>query len=482
MLNTMNKLKLTSVFLVLVLMIAFTSCNIPLLAPALPGRQTPGLYVNRAASSTNSATLNRHTFFKDPYLAALIDSALNNNQELNVTRQEIEIARNEARARRGEYLPFVGIGAAAGVEKVSRYTTAGAAEDISQIRPGRETPETVPNLLVGPYANWEVDIWHKLRNAQKAAVNRYLGTVEGKNFMVTNLVSEIAEAYYELLALDNELEVLKQNIQIQSNALEIVKVEKEATRVTELAVRRFEAQVLNTRSRQYAIEQEIVETENHINFLIGSYPQHIARNASVFSALVPDSLMTGVPSQLLENRPDVRQAEQNLAASRLDIKSARANFYPSLRITAAVGFNAYSPAYLFSAPQSLIYSLLGELTGPLVNRNAIKANYLSANARQLQALYNYQKTILNAYIEVANQVSNISNLDKSYKNKAKEVEALTRSVTISKDLFISARADYMEVLLTQRDALESRFQLLETKEKQLHAMVQMYRALGGGWN
>ncbi|MES2389607.1 MAG: TolC family protein [Bacteroidota bacterium] len=478
----MNKLKLTSVFLVLVLMIAFTSCNIPLLAPALPGRQTPGLYVNRAASSTNSATLNRHTFFKDPYLAALIDSALNNNQELNVTRQEIEIARNEARARRGEYLPFVGIGAAAGVEKVSRYTTAGAAEDISQIRPGRETPETVPNLLVGPYANWEVDIWHKLRNAQKAAVNRYLGTVEGKNFMVTNLVSEIAEAYYELLALDNELEVLKQNIQIQSNALEIVKVEKEATRVTELAVRRFEAQVLNTRSRQYAIEQEIVETENHINFLIGSYPQHIARNASVFSALVPDSLMTGVPSQLLENRPDVRQAEQNLAASRLDIKSARANFYPSLRITAAVGFNAYSPAYLFSAPQSLIYSLLGELTGPLVNRNAIKANYLSANARQLQALYNYQKTILNAYIEVANQVSNISNLDKSYKNKAKEVEALTRSVTISKDLFISARADYMEVLLTQRDALESRFQLLETKEKQLHAMVQMYRALGGGWN
>jgi outer membrane protein TolC len=300
--------------------------------------------------------------------------------------------------------------------------------------------------------------------------------------MVTNLIAEIASSYYELLALDNELEVLKQNIQIQGNALNIVKVEKEAARVTELAVRRFEAQVLNTRSMQFEIEQKIIETENHINFLVGAYPKTIVRNSTSFSRLPIDSTLTGTPIQLIENRPDVRQAENLIVASQLDLKVARANFYPSLHLSAGFGFSAFNLAYLITVPQSLAYSLAGSLSGPLVNRNAIKAYYFSANARQIQALTAYQRTLLNAYIEVSNQVSNIRNLEKSYELKEKEVQALTQSVTISQNLFTSARADYMEVLLTQRDALESRFQLLETKQKQLHATVQMYRALGGGWN
>ena len=479
----MKNQKINSGLAALLIFLACSSCNIPLLAPLTGGKPVPAAYPNNTGNATgNSGKLGASVFFKDANLTALIDTALKNNQELKITLQEIEIARNEARARKGEYLPFVGAGAAAGLEKAGRYTQTGAAEAANEIRPGTGTPDPLPNFMAGPYASWEVDIWHKLRNAQKAAVSRYLGTVAGKNFMVTNLIAEIASSYYELMALDNQLEVLRQNIQIQTNALEIVKVEKEATRVTELAVRRFEAQVLNTRSKQFAIEQQIVEAENHINFLIGSYPKPVPRNSAAFAGLVPDSLLTGLPSQLLENRPDVRQAELNLAASRLDVASARANFYPSLRITAGLGLNAYSLGYLLSLPQSIMYSVGGELTGPLVNRNAIKAMYYNANSRQIQALTNYQKTILIAYIEVANQVSNISNLEKSYTNKEKEVQALTRSVTISKDLFISARADYMEVLLTQRDALESRFQLLETKQKQLHATVQMYRALGGGWS
>ncbi len=448
----------------------------------MPGRQTlPNQYTNKAQMAGNSAASSAKLIFKDPYLTALIDTALVHNQELNIALQEIEIARNEARARKGEYLPFVGIGASAGLEKPGRYTRNGASEAANEIKPGTETPEPLPNFLIGPYASWEIDIWHKLRNAQKAAVSRYLASVEGRNFMVTNLIAEIAGAYYELLALDNELAVLQQNIQIQTNALATVKAEKEASRVTELAVRRFEAQVYNTQAKQYAIQQAILETVNHINYLVGRYPQTINRDAASFAALVPDSLVTGVPSQLLELRPDVRKAELMLTANALDVKAARANFYPSLRITAMAGLEAFNPALLLSTPQSLAYGLLGELTGPLFNRNAIKAQYASANARQIQALYDYQKTLLNAYIEVANQISNLRNLGQSYQNKQQEVDALTRSVNISKDLFSSARADYMEVLLTQRDALESRFELLETKQKQLHASVLLYRALGGGW-
>ena len=214
---------------------------------------------------------------------------------------------------------------------------------------------------------------------------------------------------------------------------------------------------------------------------MGRFPQPVARNSQNFDSLVPTTIYAGIPSQLLENRPDVKQAELNLAAAKLDVKATKANFYPSLGITAGVGYQAFNPSYLIKTPESLIYSIAGDLTAPLINRNAIKAMYFNANARQIQAVYDYERTILNAYIEVANQVSKISNLEKSYSLKSEQVQALTQSVTISNNLFKSARADYMEVLLTQRDALESRFELVETKMQQMNAMVNIYRALGGGW-
>jgi NodT family efflux transporter outer membrane factor (OMF) lipoprotein len=412
---------------------------------------------------------------------ALIDTALKNNQELNITLREIDITRNEIRARKGEYLPFVAARGAAGIDKVGRYTNIGASEATTEIKPGRETPDPLPDYLLGVYANWELDIWHKLRNAKKAAVSRYLSSVEGKNFVITNMIAEIANSYYELLALDNQLDIVKQNIEIQNNALEVVRLQKEATRVTELAVRRFEAQVLNTRSIQFDIQQRIIETENRINFLAGRYPQRIQRNAQGFSNLVPSTIQAGIPSQLLANRPDIKRAELDLMAAKLDVKSARANFYPSLGISASVGYRAFNPSYLLRTPESLLYSVAGDLMAPLVNRNGIKAAYYNANARQIQAIYNYERTILNAYIEVVNQLSKISNLEKSYDLKEKEVQALTQSITISNDLFGSARADYMEVLLTQRDAQESKFDLIETKMQQMNAVVNIYRALGGGW-
>lgn len=300
--------------------------------------------------------------------------------------------------------------------------------------------------------------------------------------MVTNLIAEIANSYFELLALDNQLTIVKQNIAIQTNALDIVKLQKEATRVTELAVRRFEAQVLNTQSLQYKIQQQIIEAENRINFLVGRYPQPIARNSEAFGDIMPDTIQAGIPAQLLQKRPDVRQAELELAAAKLDVQSAKANFYPQIGISAGVGYQAFNPAYIVQTPESLLYSLAGDLVAPLINRKAIKATYINANAKQIQAIYNYEQAILNAYIEVANQLANLSNLSNSYDLKQQQVEALTESIEISNILFRSARADYMEVLMTQRDALESRFELIETKMQQMHAMINVYRALGGGWD
>ncbi len=477
----MRNKKISNAIGIVLLTMLYTGCSVPPIAHKAVNKTVP-LGYNSTSDSTNTGQISWKTYFTDPNLTALIDTAFLNNQELNITLQEIEISRQEIRTRKGEYLPFVGLGGGAGVDKIGRYTNLGASEATTDIKPGKETPEFLPDFQVAAFAKWEVDIWHKLRNARKAAVSRYLASVEGKNFMMTNLISEIANSYYELLALDTQLAIIQQNIDIQTNALKIVRMEKEATRVTELAVRRFEAQVLHTQNLQYDIKQRITVTENRINFLLGRYPQPITRNSAGFASLVPNILQAGIPSQLLQNRPDVKQAENNLAAAKLDVEVARANFYPSLSLNATLGLRAFSPAYIAKLPESLVATLAGDLIGPLINKNAIKATYASASAKQIQAVYEYERTVLNAYMEVANELSNISNLASSYELKSKEVLALTQSTTISNNLFRSARADYMEVLLTQRDALESRFDLIETKMKQMNATVHIYRALGGGWN
>ena len=177
----------------------------------------------------------------------------------------------------------------------------------------------------------------------------------------------------------------------------------------------------------------------------------------------------------------MRQAELELEAAQLDVSVARANFYPSLSIDAAVGYQSFNIAHLVSTPESLLYNLAGNLTAPLLNRAAIEAQYRSANARQIQAVFGYERTLLQAFTDVANQLVRYENLQKSYALEAQQVDTLTQSVEISNVLFQSARADYMEVLLTRRDSLDAELELIETRKALLQSMVNIYQALGGGW-
>lgn len=476
----MFKFKIHQYAIPLGLCLAVISCKAPDIKSATSTTVLPEAFAT-SKDTTTMATLQWHTFFKDKNLVDLIDVALKNNQELSITLQEIEIAKNDIRVRKGALLPTVGIGATAGVEKVGRYTSQGAGDASTEITPGQEFPEALQDYKLAAYAHWEVDIWKKLRNSKKAAISRYLATVEGKNFVITNLVAEIASSYYELLAYDNQLEIVKQSIAIQKNALEIVKIQKEAARATELAVQKFEAEVLTSRSMEFDILQKIKETENKINFLLARYPQEIKRDQTSLVSALPSQLKAGIPSQLLANRSDIKQAELQLEAAKLDVKVARAEFYPSLDISASIGWNAFKSSYLFKTPESLLYSLVGDVAAPLINRNAIKAEFKSANSRQLQALYNYERTVLNAYLEVSNQLSKIENLQKSFSLKTQQVGALDRSISVSNDLFKSARVDYFEVLMTQRDALEAKLELVETQKELINASVYVYRDLGGGW-
>jgi multidrug efflux system outer membrane protein len=431
--------------------------------------------------STNSAQISWKDFFADKNLNLLIDSAVQKNFDVLNAFQKIQMAGGDLQLVKGAMLPSVNSNFAYLQRKFGYHTMDDAGNRTTEITPGKMVPTHLPDYFTGFQSSWEADIWGKLRSRKKAALFRYLSSVEGKNLVVTNIVSEVANLYYDLISLDNELNIIQETIKLQQDAFEIVRIQRQAGVTNELAVKQFEAQVLNSQSLEYETLQNIQETENKLNFLLGRFPQPIAREKANFTNQIPARLKEGVPSQLLKNRPDVRQAEFELVASKFDVKTAKAAFYPSFTITGSMGFQAFNPSFLFAAPQSLAYSLLGGFTTPLLNRRGIKAQFSNAKAKQMEAIFNYQKTILNGYVEVTNQLASIKNLEQIHVRKTREAEALTQSINISTELFKSGRATYFEVLMTQSNSLQTRIDLINTRKRQYQATVNLYKALGGGW-
>ena len=461
------------------MLLALPGCRIPGLRGEEPGRELPDTF-SGVVSEENSAHVGIDEFFNDPILTNLIGEGLAGNQQLKILAENIQIADNEILKRRGAYLPFVGIGAGARMDQYSSYTLLGADNAQNTLPGGHHFPTPLPDFLTAANVTWQVDIWRQLRNARDASALRYLGTIDGRNYVVTRLVAEIAENYYNLMALDKRLDNLDRTIVLQERSLEIAKANKEGARGTELPVQRFQAEVRRNQSEKLIIHQEIIEVENRINYLSGRFPQPVDRNSAEFYDLNLPQLHLGIPCQLLLNRPDIRQAERELEAAGLDIKVARANFYPKLIITAGVGFEAFNPRYLVMTPQSLVYNVAGDLVAPLINKRAIQADYMTANARQLQAVYDYQRTVLNAFTEVTNRISKVENYSKSIEIKKQQLQSLEASVDAATKLFNAARIEYLDVLYAQRDLRDARMVFIDTKREQLSAIVNTYQALGGG--
>lgn len=470
---------------VVCLFMTIQACAIPKATLKSPDAKLPKVYTSGDGelerNRTNTAHVEWREYFDDPKLLSLIETTISNNKEVNILLQKILMAENEIQARRGEYLPFVGIGASVETEKVGKYTRFGAIEENLPIIEEEENTEYTNIFEIGLLATWEIDIWRKLSKASQVAAFEYLATEEGRKLLITNLVAEVARSYYELVALDNHLLNLEENIQLQEKGLDVIKNLVKFGRANAVAQKRYEAELNKNRSQLYEFGQQIVEIESRINFLLGRLPQPIARSSANFMRVTPKVIDEGIPSQLLKNRPDIRKAELELRAANLDIDVARANFYPSLAIKASYGFEAIDASRLLLSPESTALSLVGEVVAPLFNRRAIMAEYKNADARQIQAVYEYEQAIINAYIEVANKISNIANLEKQYQLKSNQVNALSQSIDLVNQLFTAARADYSEVLMTQRDALEAKMELIELKQKQNEGAVDLYRALGGGW-
>jgi NodT family efflux transporter outer membrane factor (OMF) lipoprotein len=453
----------------------------PALAPPIP-EDFNGF--NAARSPENSAQVGIEEFFGDPTLIGLIDRAVVGNQELRILNENIQIASNEVLARRGAYLPFVTAGGGPSFAKPSLFTPEGAVENQLKVIPGVSFPTPLPNYMLGFNLFWQVDIWRQLRNARDAAAQRFVAAAEERTYFVTRLVAEIAENYYGLMALDARLENLDNIIALQERSLEIAQARKAAARGTELPVQRFQAEVRKNQAGKLIVKQDIIQVENRINFLLGRFPQPVDRRPVKFIDLQMHALSLGVPSQLLQNRRDIRQAEREVAAAGLDVKVARARFLPVVTITGGVGYSAFNPRYLFITPEALIYNVAAGLVGPVINFKAIKADYLTANARQLQSIYNYQRVIIDAFTQVINRMAKVENYGNSIEIKKQQVQSLEAAVVAATRLYQLPRGelpiDYLDVLTAQNELFEAIRDLIDTKREQLSAIVNTYQALGGG--
>lgn len=469
-----TKSKLYYVITILVILMSIVACKTP--QATMPKDTLKDSLPTLSKDSSVTISPAWREFFQDPMLQKLIETALQNNQDLKITLQELAIAKSTITTKQAALLPSITANIGAGVSKVGRYTAEGAGNVGTEITPGHKIPTVIPDLAPSLQVDWTIDLWNKLNSGKKAAVERYLASEAGQRAIKSQLVADVAENYYLLLALDYKSSVMQQYISLQKDAVRIARIQKEADADTQLAVEKFDAELAKAQADEYLLRQSIVETENNLNLLLGRFPQTIQRTKVDFLQLPMPTTAHSLSTQLLLQRPDVIQAEHQLKAAKWDVETARKEFLPSFNISAAIGLNAFNPKYLFKLPESLVFNALGGLTAPLINKKAIQANFAQADALQIEALYNYDKTLLTAFIETSTLQSKISNIKLLQQFKQKQSDALIRAVSAAQKLYLNNRATYLEVIDSERGQLDCKMELIDAKSQQLSTLIEMYSA------
>ncbi len=466
------------------LLIILSSCKSTQLQTETVHNKIPKTF-HSASDSTSKPIIKWKELYFDPYLIALIDSALIHNFDLKLALQKIELSKASLKSNKGIRLPELGATASASQRKFGDYTMDGVGNYDSNLSPNlndkQKIPNPYPDYVVGFQTSWEIDLWGKLKNKKKSAANQFIASQYGKDLITTQLIAEIASSYFELLALDKEIQILNDNINLQQAALELVMAQKEVGRANELGVSMMKAQLLNSKVFHTKVEQEIINIESHLNYLCGTYPKSISRDTAFLAKNIQKIIETGVPSDLLKNRPDIKQAEYTLKAANADVKSAQAAFYPALNINANLGLQAFNSLLLLETPASLAYGVFGGLTAPLLNRRKIKAELMLSKAEQKQAYINYEKTINTSFKEVFVSVNNIKNSQSMLLLKNEESQILKESISTAQDLFRAGRANYLEIITAQKNALQSQIELIDLYKRQNLALINLYKSIGGGW-
>jgi len=433
------------------------------------------------SDSVNSAKVTPKELFSDSLLHKLIDSALTSNLALLRAQNNLLQFEADIQEARSNLIPKVGVFGGYSKRKFGLHTMDGAGNITTPIGDGELIPIHLNDFNFGLQTSWEIDIWGKLKQQKKAAQSRLLAAIETQNMLKTQIIEQVVLNYFNLVCLDENKRIVNRNLLLNQEMIEVLKAQKESGKTTELSVQQFESLSLNYANEILKLDAEIYYTENELRKLCGKFDGVIERSSFQSNKLQSIQINSGIPGQLLSNRPDVRQAEQELLASKADLLTARKMFYPSLTINGSLGYQAYKTRFLFSSPESIAYGLFGNLMAPIINLGELKANFKRASSNQIDALYNCQETLLNAFTEVNNSLFAIQNTEKMISNKNREMEKLKESRTIAGELFNANRADYLEVLFSQQNALSAELELMDLSKNQFLWKVYLYKAIGGGW-
>ena len=417
--------------------------------------------------SINMAVVSWRELFSDPILQGHIETGLENNIDIRVALQQILAAEANFKQGKAGYFPTLDATAQMTHQELSSNSQFGGLFS------------SLDQYELSASLSWEADIWGKIRSNKRAFGAQYLQTVEAHKAVKTQLVAMIASSYYQLLALDEQLRVTEETIETRSSSLETTKALKEAGNVTEVGVKQTEAQLYTAQALRIDLINEIRLLENSFSILLGQQPGAIERDG-LRNQEIETSLKTGVPAQLLVNRPDVRASEFALINAFELTNVARSNFYPSLTLSATGGLQALQIDELFDT-NSLFATLIGGLTQPIFNRRSIKTQYEVAQAQQEQARLQFKQALLTASREVSDALYTYEAATEKLDVKRKEFESYNTATEYSEELLDNGLANYLEVLTARENALNSSLDLINTRLTQLQSVVDLYEALGGGW-
>lgn len=423
-----------------------------------------------AAESASLADLPWWEVFRDETLRELVKTALANNNDLRVAAQRVEQARQYRVQTRSDYFP--GIGYQAGI-------SYGKNESL-----GTPTPYVGAQqgtLALGIGAAWEADVWGRIRRLNEYALANYLASEQGRRGVLLSLVSNVARAYFELLGLDLRLEIAHRNVQSFEGSLRIFRERLEAGTASRLDSTRAEAALAMTAAAIPELERQIAIQENEIHLLLGSAPGPIARHGTLLEQTMPPEVPAGIPSQLLERRPDVLQAEMAVRAANAQIGIATAAFFPKIGLTALLG-RMSSPLEDFISGRSNVWSLAANTTGPIWEGRGLRAQKREAVAIWEQSRMAYEQSVLAAFRDVSNSLITREKLEGVWHRLTEAVQAYQAAVEVSTQRYVAGKSGYFEVLEAQQQLVPAENALAQTELDRRLVIVQLYQALGGGWN
>lgn len=423
---------------------------------------------NLMVDSVSMANISWKDLFTDSYLNDYIEKGLNNNLDIRIALKNIDAAQAYLKQGRAGYYPTLDAAA-----------TYNRMENSENGQLGNLSNGTMEQYQLSGSLSWEADIWGKIRSSSRASQASYLQTVAAHQAIKTDLVAGIATTYFQLMGLDKQRKVIQETIAARKSGLETTIALKEAGQVTEVAVKQTEAQLYTAEIILIDIDTNIKLLENAFSLLLGEPVQGIVRN-SLDQQRLNTPLRTGVPADLLTNRPDVLQAEYALVNAFELTNVARSNFYPSLRLTASGGFQSLELDNWLDA-SSLFSNLAASLAQPILNGRRIRTQYEVSKAQQEQALLNYKKTLLIAGKEVSDALYSYDAESRKIEMREKELQSYSLAETYSEELLNNGLANYLEVLTARQNALNSELNLINAQLGQMNAVVALYEALGGGW-